>query len=206
MTYKEYPFGSAHPSPMHAVFWPVVRRLAGPLRAGTRVLDAGCGNGATSAACLELGCSVVGVDLSESGIEIARQAHPRARFERVPTDEHILSRLNEPPFDVVVSTEVIEHLYDPRAYVRGCFAALRGGGRLVLTTPYHGYLKNLAISVLGRWDSHADPLWDGGHIKLWSKATLGRLLEEAGFTNLRIRGAGRVPWLWKTMVAAADKP
>jgi len=35
---------------------------------------------------------------------------------------------------------------------------LKPGGRLVLTTPYHGYVKNLAIAVLGRWDAHADPL------------------------------------------------
>jgi 2-polyprenyl-3-methyl-5-hydroxy-6-metoxy-1,4-benzoquinol methylase len=206
MTYKEYPFQSAHASHMHAVFWPAVLALSGELRAGTRVLDAGCGNGSTAAEYLKRGCAVVGVDLSESGIDIARQAHPGGRFERVEVDEGLLARLGERPFDVVIGTEVIEHLYDPRAYARGCFAALRPGGRLVLTTPYHGYLKNLAISLLGRWDAHADPLWDGGHIKLWSKATLRRLLHEAGFVNLRFRGAGRVPWLWKTVAVAADRP
>jgi 2-polyprenyl-3-methyl-5-hydroxy-6-metoxy-1,4-benzoquinol methylase len=206
MTYKEYPFESSMPSHMHAVFWPVVRLLSEPLRPGTRVLDAGCGNGATAGAYLKLGCTVVGVDMSESGVAIARAAHRGARFELMGIDEGILERLREPPFDLVVSTEVVEHLYDPRAYARGCFAALKSGGRLVMTTPYHGYLKNLAIALLGKWDSHADPLWDGGHIKLWSKATLRRLLHEAGFVNLRFRGAGRLPWLWKTMAVAADKP
>jgi 2-polyprenyl-3-methyl-5-hydroxy-6-metoxy-1,4-benzoquinol methylase len=206
MTYKEYPFVSAHPSHMHDVFWPVVRAQAGTLPVGARVLDAGCGNGATAAEFLKLGCAVVGVDLSESGIAIARQAHPGGRFERMSVDEQILARLREPPFDLVVSTEVLEHLYDPRSYARGCFAALRPGGRLVLTTPYHGYLKNLAIALLGRWDAHADPLWDGGHIKLWSKATLTRLLHETGFVNLQFRGAGRLPWLWKTLVVSARKP
>lgn len=206
MTYNEYPFRSANPSHMHEVFWPGVLAAAGAVGKGTRVLDVGCGNGSTAAAFLERGCDVLGIDLSESGIAIAREAHPRGRFERMEMDEGLLGRLQVAPFDLVVSTEVVEHLYDPRKYARGCFAALRAGGRLVLTTPYHGYLKNLAISVLGRWDTHADPLWDGGHIKLWSKATLGRLLQEAGFVNLRFRGAGRVPWLWKTMVVSADKP
>jgi len=190
---------------MHATFWPVVRALSGELTAGLRVLDAGCGNGSTGGACLALGCTVIGVDLSRSGVDIARQAYPQGRFEVAPVDEGLLVRLNERPFDLVISTDVVEHLYDPRRYARGCFAALRPGGRLVMTTPYHGYLKNLAISVLGRWDRHADPLWDGGHIKLWSKATLARLLHEAGFVNLRFRGAGRVPWLWKTMAVSADK-
>lgn len=205
MPYLEYPFRSPAPSHMHAIFWPVVREFSGPLRPGLRVLDAGCGNGSTCREYLALGCAVTGVDLSQSGIEISRRASPQGRFEVTFLDQDILSRLAAPPFDLVVSTEVVEHLYDPRTYVRGCFAALRPGGRMVLTTPYHGYLKNLAISLAGKWDSHADPLWDGGHIKLWSKATLAQLLHEAGFVNLRFRGAGRVPWLWKTMVVSADK-
>lgn len=206
MAYKEYPFECAMPSHMHAVLWPVVRSLSEPLRPGARVLDAGCGNGAMAGAYQKLGCAVVGVDMSESGIAIARAAYRETRFERMEIDEGILRRLDEPPFDLVVSTEVVEHLYDPRLYARGCFAALKPGGRLVMSTPYHGYLKNLAIALLGRWDAHANPLWDGGHIKLWSRATLGQLLREAGFVNLRFRGAGRVPGLWMTMVVAADKP
>jgi 2-polyprenyl-3-methyl-5-hydroxy-6-metoxy-1,4-benzoquinol methylase len=206
MSYKEYAFASPEPSHMHGTFAPLVLRLSGAPGPGTRVLDAGCGNGALAAEYLRLGCTVVGVDLSESGIAQARRAHPAGRFERMDIDDGILGRLGEAPFDLVVGTEVIEHLYDPRRYVRGCFAALKPSGRLVLTTPYHGYFKNLAIALLGRWDAHADPLWDGGHIKLWSKATLRRLLAEAGFVNLRFRGAGRVPALWKTLAVAADKP
>lgn len=206
MPYKEYPFASAVPSHMHGTFTPVVLDLSGVVGPGTRVLDAGCGNGALAAEYLRRGCTVVGVDLSTSGIEQARCSYPDARFERMGVEQDILNRLGEAPFDLVVGTEVIEHLYDPRTYVRGCSAALKSSGRLVLTTPYHGYLKNLAISIMGRWDSHADPLWDGGHIKLWSKATLRRLLREAGFMNLRFRGAGRMPWLWKTLAVAADRP
>lgn len=206
MTYHPFPFHSEAPSHMHATLWPSVRALSAPLGPGVRVLDAGCGNGAIAGECLALGCTVVGVDLSATGIAIAREKHGQGRFERMPIDETLLERLREQPFDRVVSTDVVEHLYDPRTYARACFAALKPGGRLVMTTPYHGYAKNLAISLLGRWDSHADPLWDGGHIKLWSRATLGRLLREAGFVNLTFRGAGRVPWLWKSLVACADKP
>ena len=133
------------------------------------------------------------------------QAHPQARFELLPADDNLLDNLGEEPFDLVISTEVVEHLYSPRAYARGCWLALRPGGRFICTTPYHGYLKNLVLSLLGKWDSHASPLWDGGHIKLWSKATLSQLLLETGFENLEFRGAGRLPWLWMTMVMSADR-
>ena len=92
-------------------------------------------------------------------IEIARRACPAGRFEVVAANEEILENLNESPFDIVISTEVVEHLYDPRAYARGCISALRDGGRFICTTPYHGYLKNLALSIAGKWDAHANPLW-----------------------------------------------
>ena len=90
--------------------------------------------------------------------------------------------------------------------MRGCLLATRPGGRFICTTPYHGYLKNLAISLTNKWDDHITPFWDGGHIKFWSRKTLGRLLTEAGFTNLQFRGAGRLPYLWMSMVMSGDRP
>jgi 2-polyprenyl-6-hydroxyphenyl methylase/3-demethylubiquinone-9 3-methyltransferase len=204
--YKDYGFHQATPSHMHRHFLPRIYDLCGLLSANTRVLDVGCGNGYTVGEFLKRGCRVVGIDLSESGIAIARKSYPAARFEILPADEAVLKRLNEEAFDIVVSTEVVEHLYAPRDYARGCFTALKPGGRFICSTPYHGYLKNLTLSLAGHWDKHANPLWDGGHIKLWSRNTLTELLEETGFENVQFRGAGRLPYLWMTMVMSCDKP
>lgn len=173
---------------------------------GSRVLDVGCGNGYLAGKLLEKGCQVVGIDLSTSGIEIARNAHPKARFEVMQADERVLENLGEKPFDVVVSTETVEHLYDPQAYARGSFAATRPGGRFVCSTPYHGYLKDLTLALLGKWDSHHAPLWLGGHIKFFSRHSLGQLMTEAGFVNLQFRGAGRAPYLWMSMIMCGDRP
>lgn len=204
--YRDYGFWHANASHMHARFMPQILAFAGDLKAGTRVLDVGCGNGYTCGEFLRQGCSVVGVDLSEKGIALARAEHPEGRFEVLSAESDLLQALGEPPFDIVISTEVVEHLYSPRAWATGCFNALKRGGRFICTTPYHGYFKNLLIALIGEWDRHADPLWDGGHIKLWSKETLVRLLREAGFTNLAIRGVGRLPLLWMTMVCKGDRP
>lgn len=205
-SYRDYGFANADASHMHCHFMPAVHELAGALSPRTRVLDVGCGNGYSCGEFLKRGCTVVGIDLSEQGIAQARAAHPDGRFELLAADDRILENLGEAPFDLIVSTEVVEHLYDPKSYAKGCFAALRPGGRFVCTTPYHGYWKNLLISLSGKWDSHANPLWDGGHIKLWSRATLSGLLLESGFGNLKFRGAGRLPGLWMTMVMSGDRP
>jgi 2-polyprenyl-6-hydroxyphenyl methylase/3-demethylubiquinone-9 3-methyltransferase len=191
---------------MHVHFIPYVLAFAGALRPGTRVLDIGCGNGFLCGEFLKRGCRVVGTDLSTQGIQLARETYPGGRFELLAADADVLEHLGEEPFDLVFSTEVVEHLYTPRHWAEGCFVALKPGGKLICTTPYHGYWKNLVIALFGKWDAHANPLWDGGHIKIWSKKTLSSLLTEAGFTNLEFRGAGRLPGLWMTMIAKAEKP
>ena len=204
--YQEYEFASSSESHMHVHFMSHVFAFAGNFRTQTRVLDVGCGNGFLCGEFLKRGCKVVGIDLSRQGIQITRRSYPIGRFELLEANPDILERLGEEPFDLVVSTEVVEHLYAPREWTKACYAVLKRSGIFICTTPYHGYLKNLVLSLFGRWDAHANPLWDGGHIKLWSKRTLAGLLTEAGFENLQFQGAGRMPGFWMTMIVKAEKP
>jgi 2-polyprenyl-3-methyl-5-hydroxy-6-metoxy-1,4-benzoquinol methylase len=170
-----------------------------------RVLDAGCGNGNLSARIAAAGLQVTGFDTSASGIEHARRAYPGLRFEVASAYEDLSERFDHDLFDACACVEVIEHLYDPRAFVDRIYEVLRPGGLFVVTTPYHGYLKDLALAVTGTMDSHYAALWDGGHIKFWSRATLTTLLQERGFQVIRFEGAGRVPFLWKSMIVTARK-
>jgi 2-polyprenyl-3-methyl-5-hydroxy-6-metoxy-1,4-benzoquinol methylase len=205
-SYQEYEFANHAESHMHRHFMPHVLAFAGRLLPNMRVLDIGCGNGFLCGEFLKCGCKVVGIDLSGQGIELARRNYSGARFELIEANANILDHLGEEPFDLVVSTEVVEHLYRPRDWAKGCYMALKRGGTFICTTPYHSYFKNLLISLVGKWDTHANPLWDGGHIKLWSRRTLSTLLTETGFKNLEFRRAGRWPGFWMTMIVGAKKP
>ncbi|MBL4901134.1 MAG: methyltransferase domain-containing protein, partial [Desulfocapsa sp.] len=77
---------------------------------------------------------------------------------------------------MVISSEVVEHIYDPRLYANNISKLLKPSGILLISTPYHGYLKNIALALAGAWDKHFTALWDGGHIKFWSYCTLKELL------------------------------
>src|SRR4051794_34295552 len=107
MEYKDYGFSNARPSHMHRHFLPPLLGLAAQLITPTaRILDVGCGNGAALGPFLERGCEVTGIDLSVSGIEVARRTYPRGRFEVLPADANVLEKLASKPFDIVISTEV----------------------------------------------------------------------------------------------------
>ncbi len=184
------------------VYAAVLERLAG-LPPGARVLDAGCGNGHFTSLLAARGFVSHGIDPSETGIAIARQAYPEATFACAD----LANGLDAPtPFDAIVCVEVIEHVYSPQRLLATLFSVLKPRGVLILTTPYHGYLKNVAIAASGRFDQHVNPLWEHGHIKFFSPSTLSEALEGAGFSEISIRGIGRLAYLWKSMVATARKP
>lgn len=171
-----------------------------------RVLDLGSGNGALCADLLRAGYRVAGVEYDRQGVSLAKNNFPDISFYNYGVQDNPSELMvHEKPFDVVVSTEVIEHLFSPHLLPQYAAGVLREGGYLVLTTPYHGYLKNIALSVLGKWDHHHTALWHGGHIKFWSKRTLSQLLTENGFLVTNFYGVGRLPYLWKSMVIVARK-
>jgi 2-polyprenyl-3-methyl-5-hydroxy-6-metoxy-1,4-benzoquinol methylase len=188
----------------HNYLWPgVLNELQRLGATPKRILDAGCGSGAFSKRLHDqFGCNVYGCDLSESGIALARNNVPECRFEFLSLYDDFVETFGT-HFDVVVCVEVVEHLYDPKMFVTKVREALTSKGVFVLTTPYHGYLKNLMIAASGSCDAHYNPLNKGGHIKFWSKRTIVALLESAGFAVARISGVGRLPWLWKSMVIVA---
>ena len=83
---------------------------------------------------------------------------------------------------------------------------LQAGGYLIISTPYHGYVKNLALALTNQVGRTSFAFLEGGHIKFWSRRTLSQLLNDAGFRVVRFIGAGRLPFLWKSMIIVAQKP
>jgi 2-polyprenyl-3-methyl-5-hydroxy-6-metoxy-1,4-benzoquinol methylase len=202
----DYGWSHSNATGAHDYIWPAIRQLM-PSTPGAklRVLDIGCGNGWVAGHLAELGHEVTAIEPSATGIEFAKAQYPRVSFFNLSVYDD-LSPLGLGCFDLVVSSEVIEHLYRPRVLVERSFEFLTRGGSLILTTPFHGYWKNLAISVFNKWDSHFTVERDGGHIKFFSEKTLTTLLKGCGFVDVRFSNAGRLPGLWKSMIAHARKP
>lgn len=188
--YDEY-WRRDRPSPLEDTLAPerlrILRGWIGADVKGWRALDAGAGSGDTVAALAALGIEASGMDVSPAAAELATKRNPGLPF--------LTHSVEEPPWpvepgslDLVVTFEVIEHLLRPRRLLEGAAQALRPGGRLALTTPYHGLAKNLAL-VVAAFDRHFAA--EGDHIRFFSDSALRRLAEEEGFRVERIIHYGR---------------
>jgi len=97
---------------------------------GFRVCDLGCGRGWMASQLSSVG-QVTGVDLSPGGIKIAAARWPHIRFECAD----ILDWTADRPFDLIVSSEVIEHVTDKERFVATVVRNLNPGGFVIITTP-----------------------------------------------------------------------
>lgn len=199
----EYRYDSSNAQHTEAYLWGHIIKVCAELGVH-RIVDIGCGNGALCRELARRGYQVVGCEPSADGVRVAQSSSPELVFHQVAVDDDPAVVGNE-NFDVAIATEVIEHLVRPRSLPLFAKQLLRPGGYLIISTPYHGYLKNLSLALSNNWDTHLTALWDGGHIKFWSRQTLSQLLNEAGFRVVRFIGAGRIPFLWKSMIMVAQK-
>jgi SAM-dependent methyltransferase len=141
----------------------IVRRILAryaPPRA--RILDVGCGTGATTAALSGFG-SVSGIDMGPAALRHARArglAVARGSAEKLPVRGAAL--------DVVVALDVIEHLDDDRLALREMLRVLRPGGIVLATVPAYAFL----------WSSHDEAL---GHRRRYVRSQLRERVQGAGF-------------------------
>jgi 2-polyprenyl-3-methyl-5-hydroxy-6-metoxy-1,4-benzoquinol methylase len=199
--YKDYGYYAENWNHIHKYVLKPLLKILGEKKE-RKILDLGCGNGWLVNYLIEQGYDAYGTDASISGIEIAGKKNKNRFFIQDLSKNDLPPELEDVQFNTIISTEVIEHLYQPKEYLDLCkkILAKNGGGELILTTPYHGYLKNVVLSLSGKMDKHFTVLWDGGHIKFWSRKTLTGLLAEKGFTQINFTGCGRLPYLWKSMM------
>jgi len=158
-----------------------------------RVLDAGCGYGIFSAAATRRGATVVSADI---GPRLVALAVARAGGHGVVTDACALG-LGEESFDVVISSEMLEHTQAPLTALRELARVLRANGLLVLTTPnraWQGVVR--AASRLRLRPFH-------GLEQFVSWTALERACDEAGLDIVEHRGFH--PWPFQLGLARAAR-
>lgn len=168
------------------------------LQKGMRVLDAGCGNGRHLCEAFRTpGVSVVGIDLNRKDLLGAQgmlclmeQGEDRswlvaqADVTGLPFPDH--------SFDVVICSEVLEHVPANRSAIQELLRVLKPGGDLAVTVPRFGP-ERLCWALSQAY--HQEP---GGHIRIYKKRELLRLLTESGAhcRRIRYRHGLHAPYWW----------
>ena len=170
--------GTAELNPAQAFRRRLILSALGPTGPGARILDIGSGTGdlAADLAAALSGPQLLGLELSQTGVEIARRKVPTARFEQ----RDLLS--GEPPApgdrgwaQLAVCSEVLEHLDDPVGLLRGARPYLAPGCRLVITVPG---------GPMSAFDRQI------GHRRHFDHDALAAVVAGAGLRVEEVRGAG----------------
>jgi len=167
---------------------------------GDDVLDLGCGEGDFCAVLAQAGAVPTGAEIARTAVDRARARHPGLRFDLV--EPHGPLAFEDNTFDAVWASEVIEHVADTARWLSEVRRVLRPGGRLLVTTPFHGRVKNVAIA-LARFERHFDPT--GQHLRFYTRRSLRDLLEAFGFGEVAIEAASGPPLLRESLHARARR-
>src|SRR2546422_2990652 len=164
-----------------------------------KVLEAGCGGGSFTAHLKHLGFKVVGIDIAIEAIRVAR-TNARDLFSCCSLEDYL--PFHDGSFTCIWSSEVLEHLFDIHFCLSEFNRVLSPSGILILTTPYHGILKNVLIAILG-FERHFNPYIS--HIRFFTKRSLTEVLFRAGFKPILWHGIGRMWPLYKSFFLVAIK-
>jgi 2-polyprenyl-3-methyl-5-hydroxy-6-metoxy-1,4-benzoquinol methylase len=203
---------SAHP------IYATVAEMLAACDAGGVVADVGCGSGT-------LWATVKGRFSACIGLDAARyEGLPRdIDFRAVDLDAGRLP-LDDGSVDAAVAVEVIEHLENPRAFVRELARLVRPGGCVVISTPNQlSVLSLLTLAARGRFSAFQDAEYPA-HRTALLEVDLRRILGEAGLGDIRVSYTrrGRMPftglhypvalaaiaprWFSDNVVASARRP
>jgi ubiquinone/menaquinone biosynthesis C-methylase UbiE len=162
---------------------------------GERVLDLGCGTGDLAADLTAAGADVVAADVAQAALDRTARRHPQLARQLVEIDAEL--PFGDGAFDVVFSSEVIEHVADTARWLSEVRRVLAPRGRLLLTTPSHGRLRLL----IGGIERYSEPL--GDHLHLYTARSLHAVLDEFGFQQISVRGAAGPPLARRLLLARA---
>lgn len=161
-----------------------INKLLSQLKKGYLVLDLGCGDGHIMEKIKKAGGEVVGIDISNESIELAKNKGFEVYKFNLEEDWSIFFKNK---FDLVVAGEIIEHVYDTDNFLRCIYKVLKVNGKLSISTPNVASIGRRIMLFLGINPFLETTLRkkDAGHIRYFTFHDLRHLLKEHSFDIIK---------------------
>lgn len=159
--------------------YPAIKKVWGEMRQADKVLDYGCGNGVLTYWLWSngFGVEIMGVDVSQTGVNNAQKSFPREGLTFATIDA--LNGLAPNSFDVVVSSHVLEHIDQPEVALASIAEKAEW---LVLEVPLEKCIWPELVARLKGKSRKDNPL---GHVNFWDKVTFKQFLQKSGLLVIR---------------------
>jgi 2-polyprenyl-3-methyl-5-hydroxy-6-metoxy-1,4-benzoquinol methylase len=150
-----------------------------PNNPNARVLEIGCGTGSTGALALKNNkCDYyVGVEINS---EVATLAREKLSKVIVADVENIDLDWEESSFDILILSEVLEHLVDPWETIRKLLVFLKPSGLIMSSSPNVSHYKIIKNLILGKWELTDSGVMDRTHLRWFTPYTFRNLFEQNG--------------------------
>jgi len=166
---------------------------------GIKILDVGCGAGVLTEALAKLKADVTGLEPSEELIRVARD-HLKGQSLNVEYISEFIEEFsinNADKFDVVISSEVVEHVPDQKAFLQELTKCLKPNGSLFITTPNRTLISWLLVKILAEYVFNI--IQRGSHD--WNHfirpSEVKEILEEKNCKTVLVRGTWYTPLINK---------
>ncbi len=167
---------------------------------GQKILDIGCQNGMWCRQLRDIGHEPFGIDVQEDSVINAKKLHPDIPFIMGNCQEELPFADGE--LDIVWAGDVIEHICFTDVFINEINRVLKVGGKVVLTTPVHGRIKNILISF-SNFETHFYPEYP--HVRFYTRKSLSGVLEKRGFSVVHVDYIGRFRPVARTIFLVAEK-
>ena len=157
---------------------------------GARVLDVGCGGGLLCEALVQAGAHVMGIDLADGMIEVAKlhAAEQSLAIDYRLMDAELLAARESAAFDVVTCMEMLEHVPEPGITVATLARLVRPGGSVFIST-INRNLKSFLLAIVGaEYLMKLIPRGTHEYDRLIQPAELASWGRDAGLTLREIAG------------------
>ena len=160
---------------------------------GSHVLDVGCDTGRFGQVLqIQKNCTVDGVEPYLPAAEVAQTCLNQVFMRAIDNEKSFDGLIN---YNAIIFLDVLEHLQNPWAVIKGAMTVLQPGGTIHIVVPNIAHISVVRRLLQGRFEYNDCGTMDRTHLRWFTRESLRQLLEEVGFEEVVIDIVAQLPYI-----------